>query len=108
MSDENKLIELCSAADIPDDSGKYVLHNERAYAVVRGADGGIRVMDDTCPHAAGSLSEGMVHQGCLVCPWHGWAFDVQTGACPDNPSIQVRTYETHVENGRVFARLPQG
>ncbi len=76
-------------------------------AVWRLADGGVRVMDDRCPHAGGSLSAGHIDDelGCVMCPWHAWPFDPDTGACPDNPAFAVRTYEAKVEDGRVWAKL---
>ena len=40
---------------------------------------GFFALDDTCPHAGGSLSEGMLEAGAVVCPIHGYAYDVVTG-----------------------------
>jgi len=105
-STNHHFVEICSTADVPADGPRYLIHNDRPYAVVRAADAKLTVMDDTCPHAGASLSGGGVHEGCLVCPWHGWAFDIDSGECPDNPAIKVRTYETKVANGKVWARLP--
>lgn len=64
-----------------------------------------RVMDDACPHAGGSLSAGVIDDGCVICPWHGWAFNADSGACPDNEAYRVRVYAVRVHNGRVLARL---
>lgn len=43
-------------------------------------DGQVHVADNKCPHAGGSMSAGHIESGCAVCPWHGWAFDLKTGA----------------------------
>ena len=80
-----------------------------ADAVLRLGDA-FSVMDDACPHAGGSLSGGLVdgqmfEAPCVICPWHGWPFDVQSGECPDNPSYRVNTYASRVLAGRVEARL---
>jgi nitrite reductase/ring-hydroxylating ferredoxin subunit len=32
-----------------------------------------------CPHLLGPLDEAPVDDGRVVCPWHGYAFDVKTG-----------------------------
>jgi phenylpropionate dioxygenase-like ring-hydroxylating dioxygenase large terminal subunit len=55
------------------------------------ADGAIGAAIDECPHRSARLSQGWVENGDLVCPYHGWAFDV-SGACtripqndPDKP-----------------------
>lgn len=50
-----------------------------------------------CPHQGGPLDEGMLEDGCVVCPWHGWAFNVKDGSSRFNPSVKIETYETKVE-----------
>ena len=30
----------------------------------------------TCPHMLGPLDDAEVEQGVLVCPWHGYKFDI--------------------------------
>lgn len=34
-----------------------------------------------CPHLGGPLEEGRRVRGLIRCPWHGYAFDLHTGAC---------------------------
>ena len=41
----------------------------------------------------------------LVCPWHGWQYDVATGRCLHDPDTQVRAYEVKVEDGRVWVEV---
>ena len=40
---------------------------------------GLRVHATRCPHRLGPLDEARVEDGRVVCPWHGYAFDVETG-----------------------------
>lgn len=97
-------IDLCALAELPAEGGHYVEHANHAYAVFR-IDGDIRVMDDHCPHAGGSLSAGAIVEGCVLCPWHAWPFDVKTGICPDAESYRAKVYAVRVEGGRVWIRL---
>lgn len=96
---------LCSIDDIPAEGGFYATVGNRAFAVLRDEAGEVRVIDDACPHAGASLSAGFVEDGCVLCGWHHWAFDLKTGACPDNPSIKVRCYPAKVEDGDVLAKV---
>ena len=50
----------------------------RRLAVGRTARGYF-ALDDRCPHAGGSLGEGLVDGESVVCPIHGYAYDVTTG-----------------------------
>ena len=43
------------------------------------ADGSARVLDNYCPQSAGRSSTAR-EDGCVVCPWHGWAFDAEQRA----------------------------
>jgi phenylpropionate dioxygenase-like ring-hydroxylating dioxygenase large terminal subunit len=47
--------------------------------------GELRAAPDRCPHREAKLSEGRVSDGCLVCPYHAWAFD-EAGRCVEVPS----------------------
>lgn len=106
---EPQWIDLGAVNEIPaaDEGGRYVVHETRPYAVWRFADGAVRVMDDTCPHAGASLSAGCFDQetSCVICPLHGWTFHRDHGRCPDNPQISVKVYETRIVEGQVMARL---
>ena len=60
-------------------------------------DTGPFAVEDTCPHAGGSLSEGLVDGREIVCPLHAWGFDVETGESPDDPSCRLRVYPVRIE-----------
>jgi nitrite reductase/ring-hydroxylating ferredoxin subunit len=48
-------------------------------AVLRLDDGRAFVVEDTCPHDGGLLSDGYVEGDRLVCARHNWEFDPSTG-----------------------------
>ena len=62
---------------------------------------------DTCPHRGGPLGEGKLTGSRLTCPWHGWMFDVRTGACllPARGSA-VATYPVRVEGDEIWIDVP--
>lgn len=37
----------------------------------------------------------------LRCPWHGWEFDAESGECPDDQRMRVKTYPVRVQDGTV-------
>jgi len=43
-------------------------------------------LGDRCCHRSAKLSMGIVKNGCVRCPYHGWSFD-GTGACTDVPQL---------------------
>ena len=43
-------------------------------------------VDRVCRHLGGPLDKGAINRdGCLVCPWHGAAYDVHTGRMVRGP-----------------------
>jgi nitrite reductase/ring-hydroxylating ferredoxin subunit len=78
-------------------------------AVRRGAR--VDVFIGACSHLSGPLHEGRVEQvrgqECLVCPWHGSAFDLDDGSPRRGPAANPQEkLEVRMEAGRVMARLP--
>ncbi|MGY1736354.1 Rieske 2Fe-2S domain-containing protein [Geodermatophilus sp. SYSU D00684] len=78
-------------------------------AVRRG--GRVDVFVGACSHLAGPLYEGAVEEvrghECLVCPWHGSAFDLENGEPRRGPAANPQEkLEVRMEAGRVMARLP--
>ena len=76
-----------------------------------GKDGQVCVAEGTCPHLGSSLGPeagGRVHDGHLVCPFHGFTYDV-AGRCIATPyapapkSARLMVYETREILGLVFA-----
>jgi nitrite reductase/ring-hydroxylating ferredoxin subunit len=78
-------------------------------AVRRGAR--VDVFVGACSHLSGPLHEGSVESvrgdDCLVCPWHGSAFALDSGAPRRGPAANPQEkLEVRMEAGRVMARLP--
>ena len=73
-------------------------------------DGSVRVIDNTCLHVGGPLSEGFLIEGCVVCPWHGWTYELDTGGrrTADGTVAGVRSYRAWVEGGDVWVEVPTG
>lgn len=53
--------------------------------VWRGPDGAAVAAFDRCPHRESPLSPGIVRDGCIECPYHGWVYGVD-GRCVAIPS----------------------
>ena len=69
-------------------------------------DGGLRAVENTCPHMGGPMGEGYVDGTTLICPWHAWRFDATTGCALANPQVRLHTYPVRVERGRIQVEVP--
>ena len=68
-------------------------------------DGALYAVDNTCPHRGGPLGEGDLDGTVVTCPWHGWRYDVTTGAHDRNPSLRLACYPVTVEDGVAYVDL---
>ena len=75
-----------------------VVAEEQIFAIFN-VEGTLRALDGVCPHQGGPLGEGRL-EGCRVtCPWHGWQFDVETGAHLLSQSVRQPMFAVRVVEG---------
>jgi nitrite reductase (NADH) small subunit len=80
-----------------------------------------------CPHAGGPVCQGKIfHQieemltpdmksaglrhskrRNVVCPWHGYEFDIETGAHPGDPSVRLTPVKVAVRGGEIFVEVEE-
>jgi nitrite reductase (NADH) small subunit len=80
-------------------------HQGRLFAVFE-VDGEPVVTDDACPHKGGPLSQGLVHDAVVTCPFHWYAFDLATGACRTSGQYELNRYPVLVRDGRWWVQIP--
>ncbi len=62
-------------------------------------------LDDTCPHAGGSLCEGLLDADLVICPLHAYGFEINSGRCLDDEACSVSSYDVRIEDGAVQIRF---
>jgi nitrite reductase (NADH) small subunit len=68
-------------------------------------NGTVTAMENVCLHRGGPLGQGAIEGGKLVCPWHGWQWDPQTGTAVHNANARVAIYPIRIENGDVMIEI---
>lgn len=67
---------------------------------------GVFALDNICTHAEARMNEGRLKGSRIVCPLHGAAFDVQTGAVKSGPATKpLRTHTVRVVDGVIEVAL---
>ena len=92
--------------DLAPGGARHVKIGKRDIAVVRVGDD-VFALSNVCRHAFGPLAEGFVDGCTLACPWHGWRYDVRTGAT-DHPNADVATFPATVRDGVVLVTVALG
>lgn len=79
---EEGYLKICKIADLNEKQGKRFLINDVDIAVFK-VDDEIFVLNNVCPHQHTALIyDGFIEDGCVVCPAHGWMFNLKTGRQP--------------------------
>lgn len=99
-------VPVCLFDDLADGTGRHVKVGKRDIAVFRVGDE-VFALSNLCRHAFGPLSEGFTDGFVVMCPWHGWRYDVRDGST-DHPNADVQTYPVVVRAGEVLVTVPIG
>jgi nitrite reductase (NADH) small subunit len=100
-----EFIEVAKTNDLPIGRATVRTIGDRRIALYHTATG-FYASDNTCPHRGGPLGEGDIIGNEIVCPWHLWSFEIETGTCFGNPDIRITMHEVLVDGDRVLVRLP--
>jgi nitrite reductase/ring-hydroxylating ferredoxin subunit len=99
-------VKVVEAEDIAVGQGTLVESQGVMLAVFNGGGGRFYACGAICPHEDGPLAEGWLEGEAVVCPWHGFDFDVHTGRCQVAEGLSVPVYPTRVTGGSVEVDLP--
>lgn len=81
--------------------------------------------ENICPHAGGPVCQGKIFNRVeelltsekkslglrfstrrnIVCPWHGYEFDIETGCHPGDRALKLKPVKVNVREGRIFITL---
>jgi nitrite reductase/ring-hydroxylating ferredoxin subunit len=58
-----------------------------------------------CPHEDVSLIAGELEHGAIVCPGHGYHFDLRSGRCAHDAHLVLRRYKVRLVGDDVYVDL---
>ena len=69
---------------------------------------GYAAIDNLCPHRGGHLCDGTIKEDSeeIVCPLHGWNFDLKTGVSPYNTSDSVKVFRVEEREDGIYVEIP--
>ena len=79
-----------------------------AVLVARLDDGSLRAFSRTCPHLGQPLTHGILDGCTLECPFHFYAYDLDSGRNTfpgDDDDLTLHLHDVHEAAGEVYVRL---
>jgi chlorite dismutase len=99
---ENAWQRVADASAFPPGSSRVVYYRGDQVAIFN-VGGELRAISNRCSHANGSLAEGVVEDGSVICPSHRSRFDLTTGQPLEGPAARpLRTYSVRLEQNGVL------
>jgi nitrite reductase (NADH) small subunit len=99
-------VTLGHVDDIPAGEGRAYAVEGRQIAVFRLRDGSLRALDAVCPHRGGPLADGLADARIVVCPLHGFTYDLATGEEVANGGAPVTAYPVRADDtGGIHVRI---
>jgi nitrite reductase (NADH) small subunit len=96
-------VKLTTQSDLPTTNQAREFRCGGKEICVANVDGSYSAIDNFCLHRGGPLGDGVILNGKVVCPWHGWEWDPKTGMHDANTKVAV--YPIKIENGDVLIEI---
>ncbi len=103
LIDPEGFFKVCRIADLKEREGKRFNINDADVAIFK-VEGEVFAVSNICPHQHSALIyDGFIDKGCVVCPVHGWMFDLRTGRMPSK-AAGLETYPVKILEDWVFVK----
>ncbi len=94
---------ICSINQLKDREGKRFIINDVDVAVFK-VDGEVFALSNICPHQQTTLIyDGFIEKEYVVCPIHGWMFNLKTGKTPSGTNGLVN-YDVKIIDEQVYIK----
>jgi nitrite reductase (NADH) small subunit len=99
-------VRLCGVGYAPSEGNVAEAEAEGVAVCLARVGGKLHALDNWCPHRRGPLGQGWVEGNAVVCPWHSWSFDCESGRLlePDGAG-KVDVFPVKVEGEDVLVKM---
>ena len=115
-------VKVAAVSAFADPDGKVFEIGDREVGVFH-VGGEFRAWENHCPHLGGPACQGIImpltHESIqpdrtstgrqfdrknfnIVCPWHGFEFDIRTGRHPTNSRVRLKPVELRVDRDDIY------
>ncbi len=101
----SSFLKVATLGEVPEADRGLVVEAFGRYIAIFKVGGSFHAVDNRCLHEGASLGDGFLDGGIVTCPWHGWQYDLASGACINNPKLKLRTFPVRVEGDDILIEI---
>ena len=98
------MIFAAKLSEVPNFGKKVVTVNGQELLLLN-IKGEIFACENECPHQGSPLHSGIVKDGHLSCPRHGYRFNLKSGTCLDNPAFTLKVFPVQIQGDEILVDL---
>lgn len=98
-------VTVCRVDDVPVGLGRAFEVAGHTIAIFRTRTGRVHAVANTCPHRGGPLADGMLAGDRVVCPFHGFRYELENGGCDQQNTCAIDVYPARVEDKSIVLRV---
>ncbi len=98
-------VQICTLSQAPDEGQVIEADVEGVSVCLARHNGEFSALDNICPHRQGPLGQGWLEGDAVICPWHSWAFNLQTGIADPPEHASVAVFPVRIEQEAVLVAM---
>ena len=117
---EQQRYKVATVNDLQENGDRVIVEIDNVEVAVFCIEDEYHAIANFCPHQGGPLCEGELTgritadqstnweweydsvEKNIICPWHGWIFDITDGKCIDTERYRGIVYDVKVEDQNIF------
>jgi nitrite reductase/ring-hydroxylating ferredoxin subunit len=96
---------VAQALEIPDGERKIVQVGNLSIGIFH-HKGEWLAVHNHCMHRGGPVATGCLEEDVLICPWHGFRYNLFNGQLLVDPSVKLDMYTVTIRNGDIHLQVP--
>ena len=98
-------VRVCALAEVDGELRAFAVPGVTWPVIVTRIAGELVAVPGVCPHEDVGLADGERVGETIICPGHGYQFDLRTGRCKHDPDLSLRRYPITLVGGEVWVDL---
>ncbi|MDX2089223.1 MAG: Rieske (2Fe-2S) protein [Kofleriaceae bacterium] len=99
-------VRVCKLSDVvPGELRAFPVRGVTWPVIVTSVDDELFAMPGVCPHEDVALADGYLFGHEVMCSAHAYTFDLRTGKCRHDRTLELRRYPITIVDGELFVDL---